>query len=172
MAIKLSSIKANPSNPRIIKDEKFKKLVQSIKEFPGMMALRPIIVDNDNIALGGNMRLKALQELGYKELPDEWVRKASELTDEQKKEFIIKDNVGFGEWDWDVLKTDWDAEQLENWGLEVSDWKQVQEETENEPSGYDQQPQWFLNIRCDSENQCQELYEKFVQQGLDVKIVT
>lgn len=132
MAIKLSSIKPNPNNPRIIKDEKFKKLVQSIKEFPGMLALRPIVVDNDNIALGGNMRLKALDELGYKELPDEWIRKASELTEDQKKEFIIKDNVGFGEWDWEVLSNDWDTKQLEEWGVDIPDFGPTKEAIEED----------------------------------------
>ena len=115
----LSEIKPNPNNPRIIKDDKFKKLVASIKEFPQMLELRPIVVDADNISLGGNMRLKALQELGYKEIPETWVKKASELTEEQKQQFIIKDNVGFGEWDWEMLANEWDAEKLEEWGLDL-----------------------------------------------------
>lgn len=97
-----------------------------------MMELRPIIVDNDNMALGGNMRLKALEALGYKELPDEWVKKASELTEEQKKEFIIKDNVGFGEWNWDTLSSEWDVEQLGNWGLDIPDFGPVKEEIEED----------------------------------------
>ncbi len=117
--IKLSSIKPNPNNPRLIKDDKFKKLVKSISEFPKMMSLRPIVVDEDNIILGGNMRYKALQELGKKEIPKEWIKKASELTEEEKKEFIIKDNVGFGEWDEEMLHIDWDVEQLDEWGLEL-----------------------------------------------------
>ena len=116
---KLSSIKPNPSNPRIIKDEKFEKLKQSIKDFPQMMELRPMIVDESNTLLGGNMRFKALQDLDYKEIPDNWIKKASELTEEQKKEFIIKDNVGFGEWNWEELQTDWDVTQLAEWGLDV-----------------------------------------------------
>lgn len=117
--ILLSSIKTNPNNPRLIKDERFKKLVQSIKDFPQMMELRPMIVDKDNIILGGNMRLKAIQELGMKEIPDSWVKKASDLTEEQKKEFIIKDNVGFGEWDWETLANAWDENDLKDWGLEL-----------------------------------------------------
>jgi DNA modification methylase len=115
----LSEIKPNPNNPRIIKDDKFKKLVASIKEFPQMLELRPIVVDADNISLGGNMRLKALQELGYKEIPETWVKKASELTEEQKQQFIIKDNVGFGEWDWEMLANEWDSEKLVEWGLDL-----------------------------------------------------
>jgi len=119
--MKLTDIKPNPNNPRIIKDDKFKKLVKSIKDFPKMMELRPIIIDNDNIVLGGNMRLKALQELKYKDIPDEWVKKASELTEEEKKQFIIKDNAGFGEWDWEMLANEWETDQLIEWGFDSFD---------------------------------------------------
>lgn len=120
-AVKVSSIKANPSNPRLIKDDKFKKLCQSIKDLPKMMELRPIVVDENNIVQGGNMRLKALQELGYKEIPKEWVKQAKDFTPEELREFIIKDNVGFGEWDWDMLANEWDVEQLTEWGLDIPD---------------------------------------------------
>ena len=113
---KLTDIKSNPNNPRIIKDDKFKKLVASIKEFPQMLSLRPIVVNDDMIVLGGNMRLKACKEAGLKEVP---VIKASDLTDEQQKQFIIKDNVGYGEWDWDMLANEWDAEELVEWGLDI-----------------------------------------------------
>jgi len=116
--MKLSDIKANPNNPRIIKDEKFEKLKKSITEFPKMMALRPMVINEDNIVLGGNMRLKALKELGYTELPDEWVKRAEDLTDEEARRFIIADNVGFGEHDWEILANEWDAEELADWGLE------------------------------------------------------
>ena len=115
---KLTDIKSNPNNPRIIKDDKFKKLVASIKEFPQMLSLRPIVVNDDMIVLGGNMRLKACKEAGLKEVP---VIKASDLNEEQQKAFIIKDNVGYGEWDWDMLANEWDAEDLVEWGLDV--WK-------------------------------------------------
>ena len=118
--IKLSSIKLNPNNPRIIKDDKFKKLVKSISEFPKMMALRPIIVDSDGMILGGNMRFKALKELKYKEVPDEWVKFDGELTDEEKQRFIIEDNVPFGEWDWNILAS-WDKDKLSDWGMEFND---------------------------------------------------
>ena len=113
--VKISAIKSNPDNPRIIKDEKFKKLVKSIKGFPQMLELRPIVVNNDMVVLGGNMRLKACKEAGLKEVP---IIKASELTAEQEKEFIVKDNVGFGEWDWDILANEWDTDLLEEWGLD------------------------------------------------------
>ena len=121
--MKLSKIKSNPNNPRLIKDDKFNKLVQSISEFPEMMEKRPIVcvtdVDGIIYPLGGNMRLKALQELKYKDIPDSWVLMADELTEEKRREFVIKDNVGFGEWDWDDLANNWDAEQLTDWGLDI-----------------------------------------------------
>jgi len=114
--VKLSEVKSNPNNPRLIKDEKFSKLVKSIKEFPKMLEIRPIVVNEDMIVLGGNMRLKACKEAGLKEIP---IIKASDLTEEQQKQFIIKDNVGFGEWDWDILANEWDLQDLEDWGLEI-----------------------------------------------------
>lgn len=116
--VPIQEIKNNPNNPRIIKDDKFKKLVKSILEFPQMLSLRPIIVNNEMIVLGGNMRLKACMEAGLKEVP---IIKVEDLTEQQQKEFIVKDNVGFGEWDWDVLANEWDAEELIEWGLDV--WK-------------------------------------------------
>lgn len=119
--MKITELKKNPNNPRIIKDDKFQKLVKSIKDFPKMMELRPMVVNSDNIVLGGNMRLKALKELGYKEIPKEWVKRAEDLTEDEQREFIIKDNVGFGEHDWEILKTDWDLTELEGWGLDVPD---------------------------------------------------
>ena len=117
--MKLSEIKPNPGNPRIIKDEKFLKLCKSLEEFPQMMELRPIIVDANGFILGGNMRFRALKENGMKEIPDLWVKRADELTEEQKREFVVKDNVGFGEWDWEALANEWDDLPLADWGLEV-----------------------------------------------------
>jgi len=117
--MKISEIKLNKKNPRLIKDYKFEKLKKSITEFPKMLELRPIIIDNDNIILGGNMRYQALKDLGYKELPDNWVKKSSELSEEEKQRFIIADNVGFGDWDWDIIANEWDTELLADWGLDV-----------------------------------------------------
>ena len=121
--MKISKLKNNPNNPRFIKDDKFEKLKKSISEFPEMMEKRPIVcvtdVDGKIFPLGGNMRLKALQELKYKEIPDSWVQMADEWTEEQRKEFVIKDNVGFGEWDWEQLANEWDSEKLEDWGLDL-----------------------------------------------------
>jgi DNA modification methylase len=114
--VAINTVKANPNNPRIIKDDKFAKLVKSINEFPQMLNLRPIVVNDDMVVLGGNMRLKACKEAGLKEIP---IIKASELTEQQQKEFIVKDNVGYGEWDWNDLANNWDAEQLQDWGLDI-----------------------------------------------------
>lgn len=127
--VKIKDVKSNPNNPRTIKDDKFKKLVASIQGFPQMLSLRPIVVNDDMVVLGGNMRLKACKEAGLKEVP---IIKASELTDEQQKEFIIKDNVGFGDWDWDALSNEWDVEQLQDWGLDVPDFAATELEAEED----------------------------------------
>jgi DNA modification methylase len=119
--MKLSTIKPNPDNPRTIKDESFEKLCRSITEFPKMMELRPIVTDDQGVVLGGNMRYKALQHLGMKDIPDNWVKRAAELTDEERRRFIVTDNVGFGDWDVDDLAANWDREELDAWGVEI-DW--------------------------------------------------
>jgi hypothetical protein len=119
-SIKITKLKGNPSNPRVLRDEKFIKLKNSIEAFPDMLQKRPIVAVTDKdgkyMVLGGNMRLKACADLGMKEVP---VILADEWTEEQRREFIIKDNVGFGEWDWDQLANEWDAGQLGDWGLDV-----------------------------------------------------
>jgi len=119
----ITDIKPNPKNPRVIKDDKFAKLVKSITEFPQMLEKRPLICFTDTdgklVVLGGNMRLKAAKEVGLKELP---VMLADDWTEEQKAQFLIKDNVGFGEWNWEELQADWDVQQLEEWGLQMPKW--------------------------------------------------
>lgn len=124
--IPISKLKLNPTNPRIIKDDKFKKLVQSLKDFPEMMEKRPMVcvtdVDGKLFPIGGNMRLKALRELGMKEIPDSWVVLADDWTEEQRKEFTIKDNVGFGEWNFKDLQDGWEGvsiDDLNKWGIDV-----------------------------------------------------
>ena len=124
MKLKINELKPNKDNPRIIKDHKFKKLVKSIKEFPEMLELRPIVVDEDMTILGGNMRYRASIEAGLKEV---YVKIAKGLSENQKKEFIVKDNVGFGEWDWDILANEWDSIKLEDWGLELK----IEDEIDN-----------------------------------------
>lgn len=127
--IKISEIKLNPNNPRLIKDDKFKKLVQSIKDFPEMLDIRPIVVNQDMIILGGNMRFKACKEAGLKEVP---IIIADNLTEEQQREFLIKDNTSGGEWDWEVLANEWDADQLEAWGLDIPEFKAIDDAEEGD----------------------------------------
>jgi hypothetical protein len=120
----IKTLKPNKNNPRVIKDDKFEKLVNSIKEFPEMLQIRPIVVNKEMVVLGGNMRLKACIEAGLKKVH---IIKAEDLTEEQQKEFIIKDNVGFGEWEWEQLKgEEWGEEKLNNWGLDT--WRITEEE--------------------------------------------
>ena len=128
--IKISDIFVNPNNPRKITQDQLDKLKKSITDFPEMLDLRPIIVDENNIVLGGNMRLQALIQLGYKEVN---YIKVTDLTDEQKEQFVIKDNLSFGEWDWEQLTTDWDSNLLEDWGMDIVEWDEhtEQQETEN-----------------------------------------
>jgi len=136
--VPISQIKPNPKNPRIIKDDKFKKLCKSIKEFPEMLEKRPLVcftdTDGKYVVLGGNMRLKASKEVGLKELP---ILLADDWTEEQKNEFLIKDNVGFGEWNWDSLANEWDVEKLEDWGLDLPVDLSVEEELEAEEDNYE-----------------------------------
>ena len=142
--IPLSRIKANPKNPRVLRDEKFLKLKKSIQDFPDMLNKRPIIgvTDTDGriMVLGGNMRLRACQDLKMKEVP---VILADEWTEEQRREFIIKDNVGFGEWDWDQLANEWDAEDLEDWGLDLPG---VDSGEEDKIETVDLKPYQYMNV--------------------------
>lgn len=168
MAILLSSIKSNPSNPRLIKDERFHKLVQSMKDFPKMMELRPIVVDSDNMILGGNMRLKALQELKYKEIPDEWIKSADKLTEEEKRRFIIADNIGFGEHDWDILANEWNPEELEDWGLELP----FQAEEENADLLDKVKSQFKIEIFCKDETEQEKYYNKLIEEGYECRLLS
>ncbi len=132
--MKISEIKLNKKNPRLIKDYKFEKLKKSITEFPKMLELRPIIIDNDNIILGGNMRYQALKDLGYKELPDNWVKKSSELSEEEKQRFVIADNVGFGDWDFELLVNEYDSELIKDYDLFFDNTDElIAKETEYQP---------------------------------------
>lgn len=124
---KITEVKSNPNNPRLIKDDKFKKLVKSIKEFPEMLNIRPIVVNSDMVVLGGNMRLKACKEAGLKDIP---IIVANNLTEDQQRAFIIKDNVSGGEWDFDLLANEWDVDQLEDWGVDVPNQKESKKDGE------------------------------------------
>lgn len=128
---KISEVKLNPNNPRLIKDDKFKKLVQSIKDFPEMLSIRPIVVNKDMIILGGNMRFRACKEAGITEIPVI----ITDLSEEKQREFLIKDNISGGEWDWDLLANEWDNEELVEWGLDV--WTQQMDVNEMNESHID-----------------------------------
>lgn len=130
--VAIGELKPNPNNPRIIKDDKFKKLVQSIKDLPEMAEVRPVVVNTDMVVLGGNMRLKAMKEAGWKEVPIEVV----DWDEDKQRQFIIKDNVSGGEWDWEMLANQWDAEELNEWGLDLPEFEQVKE-LEAEEDDYD-----------------------------------
>tara|TARA_R100000781_G_C4081542_1_gene127922 strand:- start:1916 stop:2428 length:513 start_codon:yes stop_codon:yes gene_type:complete len=166
--LKIKILKPNKNNPRVIRDNKFAKLVQSIIDFPEMLELRPIVIDEENVILGGNMRYKACIEAGLKEVP---VKVAEGLSEAQKKEFIVKDNVGFGEWDWDILANDWDNKQIEEWGLDV--WQTLDEEAQKESEkNYSLEDElWFLHIEFNEETDAQKWYEKLLIENLNIKIV-
>ena len=167
--VKISKVKGNPNNPRIIKNDKFKKLVKSIQEFPEMLKLRPIVVDEDMMVLGGNMRLKASKEAGLKEV---WIEVAEGLTEEQKKEFIVKDNVGFGEWEWDILANEWDSVQLAEWGLDV--WQNEDDEQKNEPEDISDNisAEYRLEIELKSEKEQEKIFEELTNKGYVCRILT
>ncbi len=172
--MKLSELKTNPTNPRTIKDDKFKKLVQSLKDFPEMMEKRPLVCVTDTsdgklYPLGGNMRLKALQELKYKEIPDSWVMIADDWNEEQRNEFIIKDNIGYGEWDWEVLQSDWNFDDLENWGLDMPDFGS---ESEQKDLSNDIEVGYKIEIECSSEFEQEKLYNELIERGIECRLLT
>lgn len=135
--ISISKLQSNPNNPRSIKKDKLEKLKASIASFQEMMELRPIIVDENWMVLGGNQRYQAIKSLGLTEIPATWVKQVSTLTEEQKHEFIIKDNASFGEWDWEMLANEWDERLLNDWGLDLPDMSAVDEiEDKDKPESY------------------------------------
>jgi len=166
--VKISAVKSNPNNPIIIKDDKFKKLVTSIKEFPQMLNIRPIVVNDEMIVLGGNMRLKACIEAGLKEVS---IIKASELTPEQQNEFIIKDNVGFGEWNWDDLANSWDTEQLTEWGLDIPSFD-IADEKEQKDLSSSIENLFRIEVVCKDEEEQENIYNKLIEQGYECRLLT
>ena len=168
--IDINKVKTNPNNPRIIKDDKFNKLVKSIHDFPEMLQIRPIVVNSDMVVLGGNMRLKACKEAGLKEIP---VIIADKLTEEQQKEFIIKDNVGFGEWDWEELANAWDSEKLEEWGLDVPDFgtDEILDEEQKDLSS-NIESLFRIEVICKDEEHQEKVYNKLIEQGHECRLLT
>lgn len=165
--VDIKQVRPNPDNPRFIKGNKFEKLVKSIKEFPQMLDLRPIVVNQDMIVLGGNMRLKACEEAGLKEVP---IIFADNLTPEQEKEFIIKDNSSFGEWDWDLLANEWNTDQLADWGLDIPNFDT---DIEDEKDLSDQLEQSFkIEIDLESEDEQEKMYNQLINDGYKCRILT
>jgi len=168
-SVKISKVKTNPNNPRVIKDDKFKKLVKSIKDFPKMLEIRPIVVNNDMIVLGGNMRLKACKEAGLKEVP---VIKASDLTEDEQRQFIIKDNVSGGEWEWEMLSNEWDVDQLEDWGLDMpANWGE-DEQTEKKDLSDNINNIYKIEVECVNETEQEKIYNELLNQGYECRILT
>lgn len=166
--VKISDIKLNPNNPRLIKDDKFAKLVQSVKEFPEMLEIRPIVVNTDMVVLGGNMRLKACKEAKIKELT---VIVADNLTEEQQREFLIKDNVSGGEWDWNLLANEWDSEQLIDWGVDIPDFS-IEEELEQKDLSSEIDNLFRIEIICKDEESQENTYNKLIEQGYECRLLT
>lgn len=166
--VKISEIKLNPNNPRLIKDDKFKKLVKSIQEFPEMLDIRPIVVNSDMIILGGNMRFKACKEAGLKEIP---VIIADNLTEEQQREFLIKDNTSGGEWDFEMLANEWDVEQLEEWGLDVPVFDINNEIKQNDLSNTIKNL-YRIEIICKDEEHQENTYNKLIEQNYECRLLT
>jgi hypothetical protein len=147
--VKIAEVKPNPNNPRLIKDDKFRKLVKSIQEFPDMLNVRPIVVNKDMVVLGGNMRLKAIKEAGHTEVAIEIV----DWTEDQQKQFIVKDNASFGEWDWSDLANNWDSEELTDWGVDIIGFSNVEDlgEDFSLPNGYKSQFQQMTFTLADEQ---------------------
>ena len=164
--VKINEIKTNPNNPRLIKGNKFEKLVRSIKDFPEMLKLRPIVVNKEMMVLGGNMRLKACIEAGLKEV---WIAKAWELTPEQEKQFIVKDNVGFGEWDWDILANVYNNNELIEWGLDVP---KLQLDEDIEDLSNKIKDSYRVEVECDNEDEQEKLYNKLLKEGYICRVLT
>jgi ParB-like chromosome segregation protein Spo0J len=167
--MKLKDIKPNPNNPRVLRDDKFQKLKQSIKEFPKMLSLRPMVIDENNVVLGGNMRLRALQELGFTDIDEAWVKRSSDLTEEEKKRFIIADNVAFGEWDWDTLANDWEVVDLEAWGLDIPQFDTADEQ-EMEDLSDKIKSMFKIEVICKDEQEQEKTYNKLIEQNYECRL--
>ena len=156
--IKLSDIRPNPNNPRTITKKDFERLKRSIKEFEKMLSLRPIVVDKDGTIIGGNMRYRALLELGYKEIPDDWIRYADDLTPEERRRFIIADNVQNGDWDWELLANEWDSTELNDWGLDVP-------KNSSNNDAIDIEVKYIIEVDLLNEKEQEKLFNELTKKG-------
>ena len=170
--IPIGRLRANPTNPRVLRDDKFAKLKKSIQDFPDMLNKRPIVAVTDTdgklMVLGGNMRLRACQDLKMKEVP---VILADEWTEEQRREFIVKDNVGFGEWDWGQLANEWDAAELSDWGLDVPKIEAGAETDHFADEGIDGRDQYGVIVICESEGTQESTFRDLQGMGYNCKVV-
>lgn len=166
--VKISEIKINPENPRTIKDENFAKLVKSIQDFPEMLEIRPIVVNSEMMVLGGNMRLKACKEAGLKEVV---IIVADNLSEDQQKEFLIKDNVSGGDWYFDLL-ADWDSDKLEEWGLEVPEFGAEEIDSDQTDLSDKIENLYKIEINCKDEEEQEKTYNKIIELGYECRILT
>jgi len=175
--IPISRFKQNPDNPRTIKKDQLEKLKRSIKSFPEMMEKRPMVCVTDEdgklYPLGGNMRLRAIKEMGLKEVPETWVALADEWTEEQRREFIIKDNANLGDWNLDELQENWDLDLISEWGVDL-EWDEVEESTEKEQIDLsdDLDVAFKIEIECENESEQEKLYNELINRGLECRLLT
>ena len=168
--INIKKLKPNPANPRTIRDDKFHKLVQSVKDFPQMLEIRPIVVNDQYEVLGGNMRLRACIEAGMKEVT---IIRASELTEDQQRRFIVVDNVGFGDFDMDALANEWDADELQEWGVDLSVFGEPGAGGGDpfDDEGIQAGNKYGVIVMCDTDTDQKVVFERLTGEGFTCKIV-
>ena len=166
--LNIAAIKPNEENPRFITDAKFKKLVKSIKDFPEMLEARPLVIDEDNVVLGGNMRLKALKAAGVFEIP---VKRVEGWTAEQKKEFIIKDNLGYGEWDWELVANIWEVEEIAEWGLDIPQFG-VEDLGNPFEAEVSKNITFKIEVTCDNQRKQEKLYNELIEKGFECRMIS
>jgi ParB-like chromosome segregation protein Spo0J len=166
--LNIAAIKPNEENPRFITDSKFKKLVKSIKDFPEMLEARPLVIDEDNVVLGGNMRLKALKAAGVFEIP---VKRVEGWTAEQKKEFIIKDNLGYGEWDWELVANIWEVEEIAEWGLDIPQFG-VEDLGNTFEAEVSKNITFKIEVTCDNQRKQEKLYNELIEKGFECRMIS
>ena len=166
--LNIAAINPNEENPRFITDAKFKKLVKSIKDFPEMLEARPLVIDEDNVVLGGNMRLKALKAAGVFEIP---VKRVEGWTSEQKKEFIIKDNLGYGEWDWELVANIWEVEEIAEWGLDIPQFG-VEDLGNPFEAEVSKNITFKIEVTCDNQRKQEKLYNELIEKGFECRMIS
>lgn len=167
--IDLSTLTLNETNPRLLTEGAFEKLKNSITTFERMMSIRPIVVDENNVILGGNQRFRALLALGYNDVPAEWVIRVDDLTEDQKKEFVIKDNVPLGQWDFDMLANEWNIEDLESWGVDLP---KIGEGDAGDDLSDTIEMSYRVEITVKDEDAQNRLYNEMIERGFECRLLT